>query len=173
MQSSWSGHCCPWRTWWCTSQLTWAGAGLCCVGLQVQRGLQAGLCCTNSWPQDKLSQLVVTEEPAGSPHLLSTSDYATCTASPLSNCAAGSSYVNIHSVWQYQWRTESFSLRNLYITARMTKTEDNSLWMGSVQCTVGKSICGLSDAACMQSAQHLKGRKIYLLSIFLFLFYLI
>ena len=44
---------------------------------------------------------------------------------------------------------------------------------GSVQHTRGKSMLGPSSAACTQGSQQLKGHKIYLLSVFLFLFHLI
>lgn len=40
--------------------------------------------------------------------------------------------------------------------------------MGSAQCAMGKSIWGLSHAICKPDSQHLKGCKIYSLSVFLF-----
>lgn len=46
-------------------------------------------------------------------------------------------------------------------------------WICSVQCTRGKGIWTPTDAAQMWSAQYLKGFKIYLLPIFMFLFCLI
>lgn len=42
--------------------------------------------------------------------------------------------------------------------------------MHSLHCPMGKSIQGPSEAAWIQGAQHVKGCKTYLLSVFLFLF---
>lgn len=89
-------------------------------------------------------------------------------------CEAISSLdVNIHSVWQYHCWIDFVSLRKLYLKIQMAKMEDNSPQIGSVQHIAGECISGVSDDGYMQGAQHLNWCKTLLLSVFLFLSYLV
>ena len=70
---SWLRNGCTFRSQWSTQQLTWVHADLCCAVLccaACPAWLQAGLCRTIPWLQDKLSQLVSTEVLEGSSHLV-------------------------------------------------------------------------------------------------------
>lgn len=88
----------------------------------------------------------------------------------LPNSTARSSQENI------LWGTELFSYKE--ITGMCSKDQKGEhLSMGRIHsalhCAVGKSIRAPPNAACTWGAQHLKGCKIYLLSIFRFFFCLV
>lgn len=132
----WNG--CTWRSWWLTSQFTWAGTSL---DWAASPAWPSGWAALHSPLATGQMQTAHFNWGACRQLPLSTSHYASCAALPLSNCAARSFYVNTHSVWQYKCWIYLFSLRKLYVTAKMTKMKDNG---------------GLCDAACIRGAQDLK-----------------
>lgn len=142
---------------------------LCTADLLAQGGAAGPcwptdcVCCTRPGLLAGLHQLLVPE--GSSPHTALPHLYpAVHQEAPLSTSFLLDSRNDKH---------RCFLVIKLHVIAHMTKNEDTSLWTWSTQHAAGKPICGLLHAAQTRGAQHLKGCKIYLISIFLFfiLFY--
>lgn len=123
------------------------GTGLSCAACSAW-WLEAVLCCTIPWLQDKLSQLVLTEKPEGSSHLVP------AITPPAWPCL----YLTVQQeVLRASFRNRVGFFWGYYMTAHLTKRSaslhghyllSTALWEKSIQTS--------NDAVWVQGAQHLE-----------------
>lgn len=145
MQShTWPGNHSPWRHWWAQQQFTRASTSLYWAWLQVQRVPQRVPCCTAR---------------------------GGCRTTCPPSLAFSSQCSKSFSCKQPLWIQVGF-VRKRYNSFTDQKRRKLSAQTGSVQHGVGP-LQGLPDTTQMWGSRQVKGCKIYSLSLFLFLFYLI
>lgn len=144
-----------------TQQVPWVGADLLRWGSSLAFMLRGA--ARTPWLQHHLSPLVGAEGPAGSSH-----------SEPLARpCLYLTLQQRVFKPTSFPFDSRNdeggcFLVRKLYSSSNDRKG-GTALSTDSI-CAVGKSIQGLSGAARMWGSRCLKGHKIYLVSISLFLF---